>query len=156
MQKMRPFRLFAVRDFLILSIAVSLWIYLTDGVMSQVVTAVLTGLSALLFHEWGHLLGAYRCGAVVHRAPSLFSPFLFDLDSQQNTRAQFLMTSSTGFIATSLFLFFFVLFLPLDTLAGRLTLYIGLGLASLTIFIEFPIAWLVYRKQKIPKVEIYR
>ncbi len=153
---MRCFRVFAIRDVTLLLTTVVLWQNLIDYSSFHIFTAILTGLSALLFHEWGHLLGAHLSGAIVHRAPILFSPFLFDLDSHRNSRAQFLMTSATGFIATSLFLFFFVFVLPLDSLAGRLSLYIGLGLASLTVLVEFPIAWLVYRKRKIPRVEIFR
>ena len=92
----------------------------------------------------------------MHPAPSIFSPLLFDLDSQENNRAQFLYVSATGFIATSLFLFVFSFFLPLGLFAGKLAIYIGLGLAALTVFIEFPIAWVVYRGSKIPRVEIFR
>jgi hypothetical protein len=55
-----------------------------------------------------------------------------------------------------LFLFVFVFFLPLGLFAGKLAIYIGLGLAALTVFIEFPIAWVVYRGSKIPRVEIFR
>jgi len=153
---MRSFRIFAIRDSVLFVIVVVLWQNLIDSNFFHVMTAIITGVSALLFHEWGHLLGAHLSNAVVYRAPSFFSPLLFDLDSQRNTRAQFLLTSATGFIATSLFLFFFVFILPLDTLAGKISLYIGLGLAALTILIEFPIAWLVYRKKKIPRVEIFR
>ena len=153
---MRPFRIFAIRDLILLLITLILWQNLIDSSVFHVMTAAFTGISALLFHEWGHLLGAHLSGAIVHRAPSVFSPFLFDLDSQRNTRPQFLLASGTGFIATSCFLFFFVLVLPLDTLAGRLSLYLALGLASLTVIIEFPIAWLVYQKKKIPRVEIFR
>ena len=117
---------------------------------------MLAGLCAFLFHEWGHLIGAYVSKAVVHPAPSLFSPLLFDLDSRGNSRGQFLYVSAAGFIATSLFLFVFSFFLPLGLFAGKLAIYIGLGLSALTVFIEFPIAWVVYRGSKIPRVEIFR
>ncbi len=153
---MGSFRVFAIRDSILLLSTVGLWQNLIDSSFFHVFTAIITGVSALLFHEWGHLLGAHLSHAVVYRAPFLFSPLLFDLDSQRNTRSQFLFTSATGFIATSLFLFFFVFVLPLETLAGRVSLYIGLGLATLTILIEFPIAWLVYRRKTIPRVEIFR
>ena len=153
---MKPFRAFAVRDSVIFLVTLLCWHNLSDTYLFHSIAGLLAGLCAFLFHEWGHLLGAYLSKAVVHPAPSLFSPLLFDLDSQKNNRKQFLYVSGTGFIATSLFLFVFCLVLPLDLFAGKLAIYIGLGLAALTVFIEFPIAWIVYRRHKIPRVEIFR
>ena len=153
---MKSFRTFAVRDLVIFLITLLFWQNLSDSSISHGIAGVLAALCAFLFHEWGHLIGAYISKAVVHPAPSLFSPLLFDLDSQKNNRGQFLYVSATGFIATSLFLFVFSFFLPLGLFAGKLAIYIGLGLAALTVFIEFPIAWVVYRGSKIPRVEIFR
>ena len=153
---MKPFGAFAFRDSVIFIVTLLFWQNLSDTYLFHGIAGLLAGLCAFLFHEWGHLLGAYLSKAVVHPAPSLFSPLLFDLDSQKNNRGQFLYVSGTGFIATSLFLFVFCSLLPLDLFAGKLAIYIGLGLAALTVFIEFPIAWIVYRRHKIPRVEIFR
>ena len=153
---MKSFKPYGAIDPVVFLITLLSWQNLGDSINSHGVADVLTGLCAFLFHEWGHLIGAYISKAVVHPAPSIFSPLLFDLDSKENNRAQFLYVSATGFIATSLFLFVFSFFLPLGLFAGKLAMYIGLGLAALTVFIEFPIAWLVYRGSKIPRVEIFR
>ena len=166
---MAPFKRFLFRDVLILLITISMWasyFFITQGLndaATWTTTAVfhwvlggLSGLCALLFHEWGHLYGASRVAAVVHPAPSIFSPFLFDLDSQANSQQQFVSTSVWGFYATGVFLCFFSLVLPLDVLAGRVTLGIALTLATLTVLIEFPIAWRVHKGYSIPQVEIYR
>ena len=153
---MKSFRVFAVRDSFIFLVTLLLWQNLSDTYLFHGIAGLLAGLCAFLFHEWGHLIGACISKAVAHPAPSLFSPLLFDLDSQGNSRGQFLYVSAAGFIATSLFLFVFSFFLPLGLFAGKLAIYIGLGLAALTVFIEFPIAWVVYRGSKIPRVEIFR
>ena len=122
----------------------------------QIFTGVMTGLCALLFHEWGHLYGAYRSGARVTPAPNLLLPFLFDLDSKRNSAQQFLTTSYWGFYATGVFLIFFAFVLPAKSLASTSTWWVAGGLATLTVIIEFPIAWRVYRGHPIPGVEIYR
>ena len=117
---------------------------------------MLTGLCALLFHEWGHLYGAFRSDAHVRPAPNILLPFLFDLDSQKNSPQQFVTTSVWGFCATGVFLLFFALMLPADQQASTVTWWIAAALTTLTVVIEFPIAWRVYRGHAIPPVEIYR
>ena len=88
--------------------------------------------------DWG--LYSESSGA---SSASIFSPLLFDLDSQENNRAQFLYVA-TGFIATSLFLFVFVFF-SFRFVCWQTGNVYRIGLAALTVFIEFPIAWFVYR-----------
>ncbi|MEM7099137.1 MAG: hypothetical protein AAF541_12825 [Pseudomonadota bacterium] len=150
------FSAFAIRDGLLLIITLGLWWYSPLAQGWQIFTGIMTGLCALLFHEWGHLYGAHRSGATVRPAPSLFLPFLFDLDSKRNSPDQFLTTSVWGFYATGLFLLFFIVALPGDSLASTTTWWIAGGLSMLTVIIEFPIAWRVYRGHPIPGVEIYR
>ena len=152
---MTGYRFFLVRDLLIVALTIFLWTFLPAGDFGQIATGGLTGLCALLFHEHGHVLGAWKTEANVQSAPK-WSPFIFNLDPAENTRAQLLSTSLWGFIATGVFVAFFVLFLPTDTLAGVVSLSIGLLLASLTVIIEFPIAWRMSRGYALPDLSIFK
>jgi hypothetical protein len=64
--------------------------------------------------------------------------------------------SFAGFAATGIFLLVFWLWLPLDWLAGRIAMGIALFLASLTVLIEFPLAFRVLRGKALPPVEVFR
>ena len=152
--KIRQFRFFMCRDAVLLCIALVLWAALPVTPLGEWVLGGLTGLCALLLHEWGHLYGAYRLQAVVSPAPR-WSPFLFDLDSQENNREQFLSISLWGFFATGIYLVIFWLALPFERFAGQLALGIASFLTFLTVVIEFPLAWRVYRGHGIPAVEIF-
>jgi hypothetical protein len=114
------------------------------------------GVCAFLLHEWGHLAGARMRGARVESARNLASPFLFSFDSKNNDARQFLSMSFAGFAATGIFLLVFWLWLPLDWLAGRIAMGIALFLASLTVLIEFPLAFRVLRGKALPPVEVFR
>ncbi|MEM7080988.1 MAG: hypothetical protein AAF513_20410 [Pseudomonadota bacterium] len=157
--RLRPFRRFLIRDLLVLGATLIAWM---SGVAQREVEALsvglglMTALCALLLHEWAHLYGAYISNAVVHPAPSIFSPFLFDLDSRDNTPAAFLTTSVWGFYATGLFVVMFLCLLRGGTLAEQTALWGAGGLAALTVLIEFPIAWRVAASDQIPAVEIFR
>lgn len=148
------FRPFFVRDSAIGLVTLMLWILPLGYESVEIARGVLLGLCALLLHEYGHLLGAALTGASVKPAP-LWSPFLFDLDTQTNSRTQLLWCSYVGFVATGLFLLLFWLFLPSQRLAGEIAMGIGLFLATLTVVIEFPIAWRIARGYSVPKLEIF-
>jgi len=152
---MREFLPFAVRDGLIGCVTLTMWLFLRPQDEWHIATGGLTGLCCLLLHEWGHLLGAYRSKAVVSVAPTIFSPFLFNLSSSRNNKHQFLQTSLWGFYATGLFAVVLPLVVSLDLLAGRIALGIAGLLVILTVLIEFPIAWRVYKGYAIPRVEIF-
>lgn len=152
----RPFRGFAYRDCTILITTLFFWVRGIDAFPAQVALGVATALCALLLHEWAHLYGACRAGAVVHPAPSILSPFLFDLDSNNNSVAAFVTTSIWGFCATGVFVVMFLCTFRGGSVAEQ-TALIGAGiLAALTVLIEFPIAWWVARGGRIPRVEIFR
>ena len=152
---MTGYRFFLIRDLLILMVTLLLWVSQPAGDYAQIITGGLTGLCALLLHEHGHLLGAWRVRATVHPAPR-WSPFIFNLNPGENTRAQLLSTSYWGFAATGVYLVLFLLVLPTHTLAGFVALCIGLLLASLTVVIEFPIAWRMARGYALPDLSIVR
>ena len=149
---MANFTQFAVRDLGVLGGTLLLW--WLDNRDLDVLTGLMSGLCALLFHEWGHLFGAWRCQAKVRPAPNLLLPFLFDLGAT-NSSNQFVTTSLWGFYATGVFLLFFYLVLPVNHAASTVTWWVSGVLASLTVVIEFPIAWRVYRGHAIPTVKIY-
>ncbi|MEM7001009.1 MAG: hypothetical protein AAF529_09485 [Pseudomonadota bacterium] len=151
----RPFRKLMLRDGVIGLSTATLWLLRDGSAWQNYLTGGLTGLCFLLLHEWGHLFGAARKQAVVYPAP-LWGPFLFDADSQANNREQFLSLSVWGFYVTGLMLLVFLAFMPWDQTAGRIAWYAALTLSALTVVIEFPIAWRVYRHGSIPPVEIYR
>ena len=152
---MKGYRNFLVRDLAILLLTVVMWVFLPAGDFGQIVTGGLTALCALLFHEHGHLLGARRVEACVEAAP-IWSPFIFNLDPAKNTRAQLLSTSYWGFAATGIYVCLFVVVLPTHNLAGLVGLSISLLLASLTVLIEFPIAWRMARGYAVPDLSIIR
>ena len=152
---MTNFGFFKVRDASIGVLTCALWGLLPQTVASDWVLGVLTGLCGLLLHEWGHVYGAYRSEATVTPAP-FWSPFLFDLDSRRNSREQFLAVSLWGFFASGVYLVLFVVLLPLERLAGQVAMAIALFLAALTVIIEFPLAWRVYRGHPLPPVEIFK
>ena len=152
---MKGYRFFLVRDAVIGSVTMLLWMYLPRGDFGQIATGGLTGLCALLFHEHGHVFGAWKTGASVRAAP-WWSPFIFNLDPGENTRVQLLSTSCWGFVATVVFVILFLIALPTNTLAGLVGLSIGLFLASLTVLIEFPIAWRITRGYSVPDLSIVR
>ena len=144
-----------VRDACIVSVTTALW-YMPEGTGAfELLLGLMTGLSALLFHEWGHLLGA-ALGSARVKPTALWSPFIFDLDSRSNGRRQFLSVSLWGFAATAVYLLLFFSLLPQDRLAGQVAQWSGLFLATLTVLIEFPIAFHVYRGGAIPPVEIFK
>ena len=152
---MRHYRAFLVRDSVILILTLALWATALPTQAGQIVTGVLTGICALLLPEYGHLIGAIRSGATITPAP-IWSPFIFNLDPGENQREQLLATSYSGFAATALFLIVFAILLPKATLAGQLAWYIALLLATLTVVIEFPIAWRIATHRSVPDLSIIR
>ena len=153
---MSAFRPFALRDAVVVAATVALWVSAElDERWWHIATGLLTGVCALLFHEWGHLYGAHRAGAVITPSP-IWSPFLCNVSSTENDREQFLVLSLWGFYATGVFVVLFGLWLPRELLAGKIAMTIAVVLATLTVVIEFPIAWRVYKGYPIPRVEIFR
>lgn len=148
--RMSDFRGFMFRDCLVLGTTLLFWYFARDT--HPLTTGILTGVCALLLHEYGHLFGAVKSQAVITPAP-LWSPFIFNLNPNDNNRRQQLSTSCWGFVATAVFVTAFTLFLP-NTPAGKIALFIGLGLATLTVVIEFPIAWRMARGKSVPDLSL--
>ena len=145
---------FFVRDSL-LALAALRGIYLQPQTpVAHWLIGLLTGLAAYNFHEWSHFMGGRFAGAVMEPAKSLWSPFLFSFDSKANSLQQFHSMTLPGFIATVIYLLAFLAWLPEEPLWARVALGFGVGLASLTVIIEGPIALYSMLKRKIPVVEI--
>jgi hypothetical protein len=157
------FRGFAIRDLTILSVTiVSWWGSLAVEPASSLhgTLSIMAGAGAAIcaynFHEWGHLLGAHLTDSVYVPAKRLYSPLLFAYDADENTRHQFLVMSLAGFAATAIFVLAFLLWMPQDQQAGRIALRTALGLASLTVIIEFPIFFRALLGKTVPKTGVFK
>ena len=147
-------RWFLVRDAVVVMVTIGVWSIGELSTSLEIVRGALIGLCALLFHEYGHLLGAKLSSATVQPAP-LWSPFIFNVSVDTNNKEQLLTTSYAGFLATGIFLVAFWQLLPLDRLAGQVGFAIAVLLASLTVLIEFPIAWRIARGYSVPDLTIF-
>ncbi len=153
--QLRSFKVLLVRDGLILLATGGLWWLTPSSVTDHWILGTLSGLCFLLLHEWGHIIGAQSVGAVLKPGP-VWGPLLFDVDTRANSREQFLALSNGGFVMSGLMLLAFWQWMPWNVLAGKIAWVSALTLATLTVLIEFPIAWRVYRGHPIPPVEIYQ
>ncbi len=154
----------AVRDAAVVAFTLGLWIADTGLRDVSGATAVgvacaagaLTAVAGYLAHEWGHLLGARLSGSVVHIPPSAFSLFLFNFNSDRNGRAQFLVMSLGGFIASAAVVVLLLRVLPLHALSGR----VAMGLTALgvlaTVVLELPPCWRVFKGGAIPRGAAYK
>jgi len=144
---------FVIRDGIIVLTTVALLRVSPETWYLQVSLGVGLGLTAYLFHEWAHLLGALAVNARVDSPASIFSPFLFSFDSQANSTSQFVHMTWPGFLATAIYISVYYLFLP-DTLWGDIAWWMAVALSLATVIIEGPLAlWAVLRSD-LPPVEI--
>ena len=152
----------AIRDLMFLGVALFLWkleASLRTGSVASLLVSVATGgataFCGYLLHEWGHLIGA-RIGRSVVRLPT--SPtevFLFNFDSDQNGRNQFLIMSLGGYVASVLVVGFLLTTLSVTTVAGAVA--IGLTAAGVvaTAVLEIPPFVHVWRGGAIPRGGAY-
>jgi len=154
----------AVRDALIVTAVSALWLWAAEassgtGMLADFVGLLLglgVGVCVFLLHEWGHLLGAFATRSVVRAPASLQGAYLFSYDSKQNSRPQFLVMSFAGFAVTGAALWFGYRVLPDPLLATRVARGAIVALASLTVFIEFPIVIVsLLRPSALPPVEVF-
>ena len=148
-----------IRDCAIAAVTVALWMWtLRTGpahdaatVMLHLGTALMTVLSGYLVHEWGHLLGAYYRGSVVHLPETPLAAFLFRFDTGRNSREQFLAMSLGGFISSAIAVAVLFLLLPWELLASKVALaLVVLGVVA-TFILEVPSALKVYRGAAMPQ-----
>jgi hypothetical protein len=151
---------FGMRDVTILAVALGLWWLLAErssgvGVVADfagVAAGLLLGICAYLLHEWGHLLGALATRSRLKAAGSLRAAFIFSFDSKQNSLAQFLVMSFSGFAATAAVVWAYYVFLPDGLLATRVARGVVLLLAFGGIVAEFPLVLFALRTRAIPRV----
>jgi hypothetical protein len=151
----------AVRDLLLLAAFAALWWWAAplsagDGFVADflgLAAGLGLGVGHYLLHEWGHALGGLATRSVIRPAASLRSRFLFSFDSQENSRAQFLAMSFSGFAVTGVVLWAVYTQLPDVWLATRVARGAVLFLVALTVFIEFPLVIYALVRNRVPPVE---
>jgi hypothetical protein len=137
----------AIRDTLLVALAVVLWHYTLQSGPAHgaaayalhIGTGLMTVLCGFFLHEWGHLVGAWTAGAAfVLPASPMETPFLFRFNNVRNSVGQFTAMSMGGFVASILFVGWLPLGLPQNLLAS----YVAEGLTALgvlaTLVIEVP------------------
>ncbi len=154
----------AARDAVFIGAVVALWRFLAplsggDGALADLSGLLIglgVGVSTFLLHEWGHLLGGLASGSDVRAPKTLTSAYLFSYDTKANSRRQFLVMSFGGFIVTGLAIWLAYAWMPGELLATRVARGAIVFLASLTVFIEFPLViFSLFRWQSMPSVEVF-
>lgn len=150
---------FVLRDSAIVAAAVAAWWLAGAKSAGQgpaadvagVVCGLLGGAVAFVLHEWGHLLAGLLAGGNFPVAKDVKSAFLFDIDPDNSIR-QFTVMSLGGFAVTALGILFVYTQLPDDYLATRVVRGVVMFLASLTVFLEFPLLAFTIWSGEIPEV----
>lgn len=124
------------------------------GDLAGFVAGGLLGICAFLAHEWGHLLGALATRSALEPARRIDSPFLFDFDSQHNSRAQFLAMSLAGFAATGLAIALVYGALPPEWLATRIARGAVAFLTLLGVTLEFPLVGYALIRGRVPPLRL--
>jgi hypothetical protein len=124
-------------------------------VLIAIVAGFLTAVAGYLAHEWGHFFGARAGGSVIRLPSSPAAIFLFNFDSDRNTREQFLLMSCGGFLASALVIALFLAILPLPALASLVALGLtGAGVVA-TAILEVPPFVRVLQGGPIPRGGAY-
>ncbi len=154
----------AIRDVTVVLITLSVW-SLDAHLRTQapglstfgvaLAAGVLTAVCSYLAHEWGHFAGARLSRSVVHLPTGVGAVFLFNFDSDRNSRLQFIAMSCGGLLASALVMAALLRLLPLQATASRVALaLVGLGFVA-TVILEVPIVWRVARGAPIPRGAVY-
>ncbi|MEL7454033.1 MAG: hypothetical protein AAGJ50_11755 [Pseudomonadota bacterium] len=160
---MQAFSRFAVRDLLIVSSTIVLWLLFGsvsagDGLAADFVGAALGlagGVCAWLAHEWGHLLSGRAVGATMRAPTTLKQIYLFGFDNKRNSQAQFIVMALGGFVGTALAFSFAWYGLPPDWMATRVMRGLILLEASVTVLLEVPGLLLgILAYDRLPSVDV--
>lgn len=158
------YRRYLVRDLVLVLVASLLWAAVAQrsaapgpwGDFAGVLSGLLLGASALLFHEWGHWLGAVASRSEIRPGRSLKSPFSFSFDSRRNSQAQFLAMTVGGWLGNAASIWAAYVLLPGDDLASRVARGGTLVFALIAAAIEIPLVARALRTGKIPRIETDR
>ncbi|MBO6702292.1 MAG: hypothetical protein JJ921_08115 [Pseudomonadales bacterium] len=146
-------RRFVFRDSAIVIVTMGLFVLSPENMALQICLGVGLGLSAYLFHEWAHWLGARLVNAKIDSPDFILSPFLFSFDSEANSTRQFVHMTWPGFLATAIYITAYDLLLP-DTLWGQIAWWMAVALTLATVIIEGPLALWAVLREDLPPVEI--
>lgn len=156
----KPFLRFAIRDGIL--IALTLVFSILDrmelphgGMFIAIATGVLVPVVGFLLHEWGHLLGTWMSGAVGHAPSTLMAFFLFHFDVSKATRAQFLAMSFGGYLATFFVVLGLIVWVDLSRLSGMIALVLSVLGIGVTVALELPTTWRVWRGDVLPTGGVY-
>jgi len=154
---MRIPRTHAIRDVVILVFTLAIWRLdaVVRGTGEEWLTATLAGtLTAIcgyLFHEWGHLAGAFLSKSEVRLPQRAREIFLFNFDVDRNDARQFTTMSLGGFVASGVAIVFLLRVLPQGVLATKISLaLVVLGLLA-TVVLELPPFFRVLRGGPLPR-----
>jgi len=156
----KPFLRFAIRDGLL--IALTLLVSVLDrmelphvATAIAIVTGELVPVVGFLLHEWGHLLGTWMSGSVAHAPSTLMAFFLFHYDVSKSTRAQFLAMSLGGYMATFFVVLGLIAWVDLSRLSGMIALVLSVLGIGVTVALELPTTWRVWRGDALPTGGVY-
>lgn len=158
------YRRYLARDLALVLAALLLWAALARrsalpgpwGDFSGVLAGFLLGAAALLFHEWGHWLGAVASGSRIRPGTSLRSPFSFSFDSRQNSQPQFLAMTLGGWLGNAASVWAAYALFGGDELASRVARGSTLVFALVAAAIEIPLVARSLWTGKIPRIETDR
>jgi len=94
---------------------------------------------AILFHEWGHFLGARLSGSYSPMVTDPYNQFIFGFDFKKNTKQQFLAMSFGGPIGNWVLVALIIMLVTLDN-AGRIMLFaVAVARAISVCLFEIPV-----------------
>lgn len=161
MQSQPSFVFYAIRDVLLLFMAVLVWVLFVkysagSGALadfSGLLIGVLLAVVAHLLHEWGHLLGGLAGKSVMVPGGKFTSLSLFVYSSTENTKQQFMLMSFSGFAMTAVVVWIAFAVLPGDYLATHIVRGFSMVQVFLAVFIELPLViWAAFGK-RLPPVD---
>ena len=154
----RAFLRFALRDAGLTALTLTLATIEHEGESTIVIgllVGVLVPVLGFLLHEWGHLAGTWLSGGVAHAPRSLASFFLFHFDVEKSTRAQFLAMSFGGYLATFFVVLALLAWVDLSRLSGMVALVLSVLGIGVTVALEVPTTWRVWRGAPLPTGGVY-
>ena len=116
----------------------------TSGLYIATIISVLNAFAAgsiisILFHEWGHFIGARLAGSYSPLVPKPTGAFIFGFNFEKNTNDQFLSMSLGGPIANWLLVLLVFALIPMDSAGRAMLLAVTLANAISVCIFELPI-----------------
>ena len=116
----------------------------TSGLYVATIISVLNAFAAgsiisILFHEWGHFIGARLARSYSPMVPKPAGAFIFGFNFEKNTNDQFLSMSLGGPIANWLLVLLVFALIPMDSAGRAMLLAVTLANAISVCVFELPI-----------------